>query len=131
MSVYAIVELKGLGFQDLPGEMDPNREGFGYGQNIPRMYDRLDALAHAAGVPKITSFFYDAELLSAEMRAEFDMPPVDPRWAPVEQGLQTVRALIVALTAERASDGELWDLEACERILRSAPSGAMFRYWVG
>jgi|GEM_PF-3037268 len=131
MSVYAILELKDLGFQDLPAEMDPNREGLGYGQNIPQMYQRLDALAEAAGVPKITSFFYDAELLSADLREEFGMPPVDPRWMPVEQGVLTVRALIAALKAERASDGELWDLQACERILQAAPSGTMFRFWVG
>jgi hypothetical protein len=132
MSVYSLIQLKRSGIQDLPAEMDPNHEGLGYGQNIPMMYKRLDALAAKAGVRPITSYFYDSELLSEEDRAEFGMPPVDQKWAPVTEGLRTVSALVSGLTAEGATAGELWDLEACEMILHSAlESGEAFRFYVG
>ena len=131
MSMYATIELSQSGHQDLPAEFDPKKSGLVYGQNLPKMMGELDALAAEAGVTPISSFFDDSEMMDDEERAEVGLPPATPKWAPVEEGLRTVRALIAALSDAGASEGKLWDLQVSEHILsRAANSGEKFRYTV-
>jgi len=131
VSVFATIELSESGHQKLPKRFDPKGEGLDYGQDLPRMTDELDALAGRAGVAPITSFFDDSEMLSAEEREEVGLPPAEPKWSAVEDGLRTVRALLAALRGQGAGEGKLWDLEVSEGILSDAlGKGEKFRYYL-
>jgi len=132
VSIYATIELSESGHQKLPKHFDPKGEGLVYGQNLPKVANELDALAERAGVAPITSFFDDSEMLTAEEREEMGLPPAEPKWAPVEDGLRTVRALLTALREQGAEEVKLWDLEVSEAILsQAAGEGEKFRYYVG
>jgi len=129
MSIYATIELSESGHQSLPQEFDPNNEGFVYGLDLPRM--DLGDWEEKLGVRPISDFFDDSDMLTDEEREEVGLPPAERKWAPVEDGLRTLRALITALEADGRSDEELWDLRVSERILSNAKPGEKFRYDVG
>ena len=128
MSIYATIELSDSGHQRLPRDLDPKNEGLVYGQNLPRMAHELDALAEELGVRPISAFLDDADMIDDDEREELGLPPAEPKWESVEDGLRTIRALIASLTADRRGDEELWDLRVSERILSTAKSGEKFRY---
>jgi hypothetical protein len=128
MSMYATIELSESGHQGLPHEFDPNNDGAVYGQDLPKMSAELDALAEQLGVRPISAFLDDSDMLDEEEREEVGLPPAEPKWAPVEDGLRTIRALITALTNAGRNEDELWDLRVSERILSSAKTGEKFRY---
>jgi hypothetical protein len=130
MSTYAMIELSRSGVQHLPRDFDPKNEGFVYGLDLPKMSDELDALAEQAGVRPISAFFDDSEMITDEEREEMGLPPSEPKWLPVEEGLRTIRALITAMTASGHSQDELWDLRVSERILSTADRDEKFRYSV-
>lgn len=130
MSMYATIELSESGHQSLPTEFDPKSDGLVYGQDLPRMYHELDSLAEKLGVRSISAFFDDSEMLDEDEREECGLPPAEPKWASVEEGLRTITALIAALTTAGHCDEELWDLRVSERILKSAKPGEKFRYCV-
>lgn len=129
--MYATIELSKSGHQDLPKEFDPNKEGFVYGHNLLALAPEFDALAEQLGVRPISAFFDDSGMLDDDEREELGMPPAEPKWAAVEDGLRTVKALIAALEADGRGDDDLWDLRVSERILSKAKKGETFRYDVG
>jgi hypothetical protein len=107
------------------------KEGLMYGHALANHPDHFDALAEKAGVKPISAFFDDSAMLDDDEREELGLPPAESKWAPIEEGLRTVRALIAALEAKGASEEELWDLRVSERILSSAEgSGEKFHYQV-
>lgn len=128
MSMYATIELSKSGHQKLPPDLDPENQGLMYGKGLIAMSDELDALAAELGVRPISTFLDDSDMLDEEEREELGLPPAEAKWAPVEDGLNTVRVLLAALTAAGRSDEELWDLRVSERILSAAKSGEKFRY---
>jgi hypothetical protein len=136
MSMYAMIELSRSGVQQVPAEMYPKKErekeDLMYGHDLAKAPDNgLDALCTKAGVKPISAFFDDTAMLDDEEREELGLPPAKPKWAPIEEGLRTVRALIAALTAKGASEDELWDLRVSEQILSSAEgSGEKFHLQV-
>ncbi len=128
MSIYATIELDRSGSQELPPEFDPKHEGLVYGQNLPNMADELDAIATRAGVTPISAYFDDSEMMDDDEREEVGLAPSQPKWAPVEQGLGTVRALLAELRKNGADEDQLWDLRVSEAILSAADPGEKFRY---
>ena len=131
MSIYATIEMSKSGHQKLPKEFDPKKEGFVYGQNLPKMDEKLDKLAKRLKVTPITEFFDDSEMLTDEEREEVGLPPAKAKWASVEDGLRTVQALIGALRKAGAGEMELWDLVVSEAILKKfVGKGEKFRYSV-
>jgi hypothetical protein len=133
--MYAMIELSRSGVQHVPAEMYPKKkrkkEGLMYGHYLAKAPDELETLAKKAGVKPISAFFDDSAMLDDDEREELGLPPVEPKWAPIEEGLRTVRALIAALEARGASEDELWDLRVSERILSSAEGGGeKFHYQV-
>ena len=130
MSMYATIELDRSGDQQLPAHFDPKGEGLVYGQGLPKMAEELDALATQAGVTPISAFFDDSEMMDDDEREEVGLPPSEPKWAPVDQGLKTIRALLSALQKSGASEDRLWDLKVSEAILAAADPSEKFRYSV-
>ncbi len=130
MSMYATIELDRSGTPELPSQFDPDGKGLVYGQNLPKMTDELDAIAEEAGVTPITAFFDDSEMMDDDEREEMGLPPAEPKWAPVDQGLKTVRALLAALSNAGADEGKLWDLRVSEAILAAADPTEKFRFSV-
>ena len=130
MSIYATIELEHSGNQELPAKFDPNGLGLVYGQNLPEMIDELDALAAQAGVTPITAFFDDSQMMSDDEREEMGLPPAEPKWAAVDEGIKTIRALLSALSKSGASEDKLWDLRVSEAILTAADRSEKFRFSV-
>jgi hypothetical protein len=107
------------------------KEGLMYGHDLAKDPEHFNALAEKAGVKPISAFFDDSAMLDDDEREELGLPPAKPKWAPIEEGLRTVRALIAALEAKGASDDELWDLRVSECILSAAEgSGEKIHYQV-
>ena len=58
-----------------------------YGQNLPRVYERLDALTREVGVLPLSTFFDDSLMLSDDEREDAGLPPAEPKWCAAEAGL--------------------------------------------
>lgn len=142
MSTYAMIELNESGHQALPREFDPDNQGLVYGQNLGQCngIDELNAIAEAAGVEPIENYFDDD--LDEDELEEFGLDPEeqDESWAPIEDGIATLKALIAALEKRPAdstigrypADAILWDLRVGLSILENAsPPDELFRYVVG
>ncbi len=87
MSMYAMIELSRSGHQDVPREFDPKDEGSVYGKYLLASQEKLDELALKAGVQPISSFMDDSQMLDEDEREELDLPPAEPKWGAVEEGL--------------------------------------------
>jgi hypothetical protein len=132
MSIYATIELDESGHQDLPSELDPNNEGFVYGQNIGQCdgLDQLDGIATEGGVEPLSNYLDDSEMLSEEELEEMGLPPADENWNPIEDGLTTFQHLVTKLEKLPAGsligrypvESILWDLRAYIAILNNAKS---------
>lgn len=124
----------------LPPELDPEGDGFVYGQSIPYAIDWLDEQAVAAGAKSFRAFASDVDAGEDE---DEDFTGEAAGWHDVVDGLKSVEAAQASLSAlaERAVspdglDVEIsdlkWDLDAYERILRGAMgSQQKFRLMVG
>jgi hypothetical protein len=139
MSIYATIELKRAGHQDLPAEMNPRGEGLVYGRALPRAAGKLDALARELGVLPITTFFDDSGMLSDDERAMVGLPPAEEKWCDAHAGLRTVEALLSALAKDDPAymagllntTPVVWDLQAAQIILkRAVEDGQTFRFHV-
>jgi len=91
MSIYAMIEMSRSEHQKLPREFDPKNQGGVYGKYLLARQEELDELALKAGVQPISSFMDDSEMLDEDARKELDLPPAEPRWGSVKEGLRTVR----------------------------------------
>lgn len=139
MSTYATIELNVSGHQNLPAEMDPQGEGFVYGQSLGQCggLDELDSIAVAAGVQPISSFMDYSAMFDDEERKDMGLPPAEDKWSPIEDGLKTIEVLIAALKKRSTPIGRypaaaiLWDLQAVLIILKNAaPADELFRFYV-
>lgn len=142
MSMYATVELDESGHQNLPKEFDPEGQGLCYGQNLGQCdgFDELDAICTAAGVEPISNFLDDSEMLDESDYEEMGLDPPDANWSPIEDGIETLKALVTDLEkrpaeariGRYAASDVLWDLQASLAILQIAKEpNELFRFEVG
>lgn len=142
MSMYATIELDEWGHQDLPREFDPKGEGLAYGQNLGQCdgFDQLDAICSEAGVEPLSNFLDDSEMLDEADYEEMGLEPPEAKWAPIEDGVATLSALVADLEkrpaeariGRYAASDVLWDLRASLAILQNAKRpNELFRFTVG
>jgi len=95
----------------------PSLKSFVSGKSLPHADKILDALAARAGVRPLMKFFSvsPAELAGFGVTGKTEASP--EQWFAAEEGLETVRALLLEAETEKVEQRVLDDLREFDRVL--------------